>query len=209
MKLISELPNAEKCVRPNAPHQPEAQQIVHEAQNNQPMQQSKDDGNMSDDDSQDASDVKMSGTSTEGVATQSDEHKAITDDAGIIARRQKRDEMMRKERENTKREMAAVAWKNDQDLLAFSHTRSDAMMKNLVDLDGRKNGDTPLYAHLKLDEDGGRRRKKGKKKDRYDQQQPQNQSRTSPVTVGTNAQPYQPQYKPSGHKRKYTQAQEQ
>jgi hypothetical protein len=204
MKLISELPHAEKCSRPNAPHQPETQQLLSDLQSTHPNQSVSEDAMSSDEDAQELS-LKDSDQA------KNEEERAQTDDVMIAMRRKKRDELMHTAREQCRREMASVAWVEGQDLLSFAQNRSNSMMHGLVDLEGRKGDEPiPLYNHLKLDDRRHDRGKKKKKKQRDYTGGGQRNRTGSPATVGPNqpAQAQQAAPKPSGQKRKFAQTQD-
>lgn len=201
MKLISELPNAEKCIRPNAPHQPETQQL---GDMQSGIIQGTDDAMSSDEDSQDALEKP-----TEAPLVRTEEDNAQNVDLMIAMRRKKRDELANTARENCKREMTAVGWSEGQDLFNFAITRSNAMLNGFVDLDGRKNGEELYAQFLPFPEEKKGYQKKKKKLPRNDQRRPSHGRPNSPQIL-QNPPAYNPtasSSKPSnaGQKRKFSQ----
>jgi hypothetical protein len=141
MKLISELPNAEKCIRPNAPHQPASKSVVTSNED-------------SDEEEREEiipkPDTAVTGTSTvTPVDPVSPTSPNQSNGAGfIIARRQARDKKALAEAEQTKLKMKNIGWKKNVSLLNLFHSRQDVLNVDVPNLDGREEGVDGLYKYI-------------------------------------------------------------
>lgn len=145
MKLISELPNAEKCVRPNAPHQPASKQSVSVSKDQESEDESMDDVAPVVPSSI-VSPTEFVAPATPSVSPNASPVNAVQ---AIIARRQQRDKRVLQDSEVVKSKLCSTSWKKHSSLLKFNRQKQGLLDAELPTLDGRKEGPPGLYVYMR------------------------------------------------------------
>ncbi|KAL9657275.1 hypothetical protein ABK040_011495 [Willaertia magna] len=153
MKLISQLPNAEKVHRPNAPHQPikpEVSPNTNVTTNTATGVTEINDNSEDENTAFTSSTTNPSTTITTQTTNPTNENVEVSSDIQIKQKRLKRDESVYYERDLVRNDIQKVQWRPNNSLLNFYQERFDKLSPK--SLDGESEGQKALYSYLNLNQ---------------------------------------------------------